>query len=100
MKESVDNNVKLNRLKVAPLAVPIVPIELLVREVNCPALLTIKLPEMADGPSKFKIPGASGPTRMLPATVSQSAMAVASAWELIVIVVEESLQTDVCAIRC
>lgn len=82
----------------APLDVAIDSIELLAREVSWPALLTIRLPEMADGPSRFKIPPASGPTRMLPATVVQSAMAVASACELMVIVVVESLQIEVWAI--
>lgn len=76
---SVDNKVKLNRVK-EPLDVAMDAIEALEREVNWPALLTIKLPEMEGGPSKLRTPDASGPMRTLPATpFVQSATAVASA---------------------
>jgi len=74
----VDNRVKLNIVN-EPDDVAIEPMVLLVRSVNCPALLTSRLPEIADGPSKAKTPDAFGPTRTLPAMVSQSEIAVASA---------------------
>lgn len=77
--ERVDNRVKLTSWNWEFLFVAIVPRVVLDREVNRGALLTIKLPEMEEGPSRLTESRASGPIRTLPATVLQLAMAVASA---------------------
>jgi len=69
VNERVDRRVKLNILKVPPIA----PIELLVKEVNCPAFETTKSPVICCGPLKSTVPEASGPMRTLPEMVEQEA---------------------------
>ena len=73
--ERVDKSVRLNKSK----ALPIEPMELLLRLVNWPALWQIKLPVICSGPSMLICPDASGPMRTSPLMVEQLAYCVASA---------------------
>jgi len=84
VKDKVDMRVKSFNVHCAPLAKEILAIELLVRPVMFTAPSTMKLPEIAEGPSRLSGPTTSFPITTLPATTPQLAIWVASACELIV----------------